>query len=111
MIPTLQSFSLHDVRMLQVLSSLDSTEAIEQALTTLCSYTWLVSRDERGRVWHQKDLRNTMLKAISGQEQEKADAVHMRAMDFFNSRRSREEWSEGMYHQLMLCRTPMMAGQ
>ncbi|UOQ75260.1 ATP-binding protein [Hymenobacter cellulosilyticus] len=109
-IPTLQSFSLHDVRMLQVLSSLDSTEAIEQALTTLCSYTWLVSRDERGRVWHQKDLRNTMLKAISGQEQEKADAVHMRAMDFFNSRRSREEWSEGMYHQLMLCRTPHDGG-
>jgi hypothetical protein len=84
---------------------LDDEDAA-QALDTLASYGWLAYRGPKGEVYHRKDLRRSMLRAMVAKEGEKAGRISKLAAEFFSTTNSDNERAEGLYHRLMLVHEP-----
>src|SRR5262245_24545671 len=74
------------------------------ALDSLASYGWLAYRGGNGEVYHRKDLRRSMLKAMIGQERENARRINTAAVSYFGAKSTEKEWAEGIYNRLMLAR-------
>ncbi len=87
------------------LPPLDDEEA-DAALDSLASFSWLATREGNGEVWHRKDLRRSMLKAMIAQEKDKARLIHDSAIKFFDKAGTEREWAEAFYHRLMLMWEP-----
>lgn len=69
-------------------------------LDKLASYTWLAYR-EGDKVWHRKDLRESVLLAMLGQskEHENIARIHQYAIKYFERN---EQSEDAVYHRLML---------
>jgi hypothetical protein len=83
--------------------------AARAALDRLAAHSWLVTRDARGRVWHRRDLRRSMLRLLlaGGKTgtREEAEAVSRAAAEFFTSGPAADP-AEALYHRLLLVRDP-----
>ena len=81
------------------LGKLSLSEA-HSLLDKLASYTWLAHRDG-DRVWHRKDLRESVLLAMIGQtkEHENIARIHRYAIEYFEKN---EQSVDAVYHRLML---------
>ena len=73
----------------------------QEALDALAGYDWLAYR-QNGEVWHRKELRRSMLKAMVGNERELAERVHRAAITYFEREGSAKSLAEATYHRLML---------
>lgn len=78
-----------------------SDAQINAALDALANYEWLAYRQD-DTVWHHRDLRRSMLKAMIGNDQDAARAIHRRAAEYFRERRGERNQAEAIYHELML---------
>src|SRR5262249_37897144 len=87
------------------LPPLDETAA-RPALAALASYNWLAYRRGNDEVWHRSDLRRSMLKVMIAQEPDKARRIHRAAVRYFATAGTDSARIEGLYHSLMLKRTP-----
>ncbi|HZG53384.1 MAG TPA: ATP-binding protein, partial [Pyrinomonadaceae bacterium] len=87
------------------LPPLDDADA-KLALEALASYGWLTYRGADNEVFHRKDLRRSMLKAMIAQEGENARRINQAAASFFSTAKDEREWAEGIYHRLMLVTKP-----
>lgn len=67
-------------------------------LDKLASYAWLARRDGE-RVWHRKDLRASVLLAMTSQDRQKAIRIHEGALRYHVARQQR---TDATYHHLML---------
>lgn len=82
------------------------------ALDALASYGWLAYRrpkdkpEEKDEVYHRKDLRRLMLKAMIAQEPEKTRQINQATADFFAASEDERELAESVYHRLMLAADP-----
>lgn len=83
--------------------------AARAALDRLAAHSWLVTRDARGRVWHRRDLRRSMLRLLlaGGKTgtREEAEAISRAAVEFFTSGPAADP-AEALYHRLLLVRDP-----
>ncbi len=77
----------------------------QNALNTMASYGWLAYR-KNDEVWHRKDLRRSTLKAMLAQEPDKARKISEAAALYFAKKTTPPETAEGLYHRLLLVRTP-----
>jgi hypothetical protein len=85
------------------LHSLDPGESA-RCLDKLASHEWLAYRTPDGKVWHRKDLRRSMLKAMLAQEPGKAKRISDHAIEFFAA--NRQARAEALYHQLLWVQRP-----
>lgn len=76
-----------------------------QALEKLSSYGWLTYKGENGELWHRKDLRRSMLKAMMHEQAEVCARINNSAVQFFKDGNEQER-AEATYHRLMLIKTP-----
>lgn len=72
------------------------------ALDELARYQWLVTR-KGSEVWHRKDLRRSILKAMIADDKEKVARVHKEAQRYF---REQGPELEALYHELMQLDAP-----
>jgi AAA ATPase domain len=72
----------------------------------LASYAWLSSKHPDGTVWHRRDLRQSMLKAMMAENPIEARAINVKAAEYFERREGEAARAEFLYHRLMLARTP-----
>jgi hypothetical protein len=79
---------------------------VERALDALASYGWLAYRGSHGEVYHRKDIRRSMLKAMIAKESKLARKINEGAARFFSTANTDNERAEGIYHRLMLMRDP-----
>jgi len=80
--------------------------AAKTALDKLATHAWLVTRDTHGRVWHRRDLRQSMLQLMLAEERQTAERISRAAVDFFAAGSSRDDRAEAVYHRLLLVRDP-----
>lgn len=78
---------------------------LENTLDELARYTWLSTRDEKGKVWHRKDLRKSMLRLMIIDDIELGKKIHQKAMNYFGSLSTEEGRTEYFYHYLMSANT------
>lgn len=90
---------------LDELPPLDDDEA-GLALEALASYRWLTYRGTNGEVFHRKDLRRSMLKAMIAHEGDQARRINKAAAEFYGDANDEKDWAEGVYHRLMLATRP-----
>ena len=90
---------------LDELPTLDDKEA-KLALEALASYRWLTYRGPDGEVFHRKDLRRSMLKAMIAHESDRARRINKAAAEFYKDAKNEADWAEGVYHRLMLATRP-----
>lgn len=89
-----------------------SKDDAQRALDALASYGWLAYRrpkdkpDSKDEVYHRKDLRRLMLKAMIAQESEKTRQINQATVAFFSSSDDERERAESVYHRLMLVAEP-----
>ncbi|WP_158597998.1 AAA family ATPase [Noviherbaspirillum saxi] len=76
-------------------------ESAGKALDALAGYEWLAYR-QGDEVWHRKDLRRSMLKAMVAKERERARKINRQAVIHFSEESDGRSRSEAIYHRLML---------
>jgi hypothetical protein len=75
------------------------------ALEKLANYGWLTYQSENGEIWHRKDLRRSMLKAMLNEQADVCTRISQSAVEFFKDGGERE-LAEATYHRLMQIKTP-----
>lgn len=92
---------------LQPLLELGEMSAAECAVIVddLAGYAWLAYRDGKGNVWHQQELRRTMLNLMHRKDPELAESIHLAAIAYFSSLATPEAKAEVVYHRLMRVNT------
>jgi hypothetical protein len=78
-----------------------SGEEIDRTLDALATYDWLAYRGANQELWHRKDLRRSVLKAMIAKTPDAAKRIHQRAIEHFGRSTAERDRAERIYHQLM----------
>jgi hypothetical protein len=91
---------MHVLKPALKLKQMNATTAITLA-NKLATLNWLAYTDSKGRIWHRKDLRRSMLQLMLMQDENTTRVIREAAITYFSRGLSNEDMAEHFYHQLM----------